>query len=186
MSAFAGANPLTVENKSALPVAEGFAEFVGRNAQLAYRVAYARLRHPGDAEDAVQEVFLKLMKKDRWLAARDERAFIARAVWRVAADIRTRYPQTPEGSERPEQASREPDPEQQAVQMAEHARVHMLVDALPEKLRHPLVLSAFEDLTSTEVAAVLGLPEGTVRRRVAEARALLRDKLLTLEVRRAR
>ena len=64
--------------------------------------------------------------------------------------------------------------------------MHRLIDALPEKLRQPLVLSALEELSSAEVAAVLRLPEGTVRRRVAEARALLREKMTAMEVRHGR
>ncbi len=186
MSAFAGANPLSVSDEFALPRDTGFAEFVERNAQFAYRVAFARLRNAVDSEDAVQEAFLKLMKQNRWLAANDERAFVARTVWRAAIDIRSRSPRQPECDSRAEVASQELDPEQMALRDAEHAKVHRLIDTLPEKLRFPLVLSALQELTSREVAALLELPEGTVRRRVVEARALLREKLLALEVRRAR
>ncbi len=52
MSVYAGVNPLTDERAELL-----FDEFVARNARFAYRVAYAMLRNPSDAEDAVQEAF---------------------------------------------------------------------------------------------------------------------------------
>ena len=51
------------------------------------------------------------------------------------------------------------------------------IDALPEALRLPLVMHALEGFSHREVATVLGIPEGTSRRRVSEARATLRDVL---------
>lgn len=187
MNAIAGANPLTLPQQSVVPAADDFAGFIARNAQFAYRIAYARLRHAGDAEDTVQECFLKLLKAERWRAANDERAFIARTVWRLASDLRKRYPVQPEpGSGRPiEPVSVALTPEQQAIQAADHAQIHTLVDTLPEKLRFPLVLSAFEDLGSREIAAVLEIPEGTVRRQLSEARKLLKGKLIAMERRHA-
>ena len=53
-----------------------------------------------------------------------------------------------------------------------------LIEALPETLRQPLVLSAVEGMRSHEVAAVLGIPEGTVRTRVMRAKAELRRRFL--------
>jgi DNA-directed RNA polymerase specialized sigma24 family protein len=48
---------------------------------------------------------------------------------------------------------------------------------LPDKLRYPLVLMAAGDLSQVEIARLLSLPEGTVRRRMHDARARLRQKL---------
>ena len=87
MNVVAGANSLTFDDPPALAGADSFAAFVERNTQLAYRVAFARLRNPTTAEDAVQDSFLKLMAKDRWRAAENERAFVATTVWRVAGDL---------------------------------------------------------------------------------------------------
>jgi RNA polymerase sigma-70 factor (ECF subfamily) len=55
-----------------------------------------------------------------------------------------------------------------------------LIDALPEQLRQPLVLSTIDELTSVEVAEVLGIAEGTVRTRLMRARQILRQKLEAL------
>ncbi|RRA48036.1 RNA polymerase sigma factor [Acidipila sp. EB88] len=188
MRAIAGANPLTLPQQSVEAAAEEFAGFIRRHAQFAYRVAFARLRHVGDAEDAVQDCFVKLLKGGRWRSAEDERAFLARAVWRTAGDVRRRYPVQleTENTEQVELASLAPSPEQQAMQSASEARIHTLIDALPEKLRFPLVLAAFEELGSVEIAAILGVPEGTIRRRTMEARRLLKEKLVRLEKRHAR
>jgi RNA polymerase sigma-70 factor (ECF subfamily) len=58
----------------------------------------------------------------------------------------------------------------------ERALLHRLIDALPEELRQPLVLSAIEEMTSREVAEAMGIPEGTVRTRVMRARAELKRR----------
>jgi RNA polymerase sigma-70 factor (ECF subfamily) len=52
------------------------------------------------------------------------------------------------------------------------------IDALPEKLRQPLALAALGELKLVEVAGVLGLPEGTVRRRIHSARQRLKRELM--------
>ena len=68
-------------------------------------------------------------------------------------------------------------PEAAAVSSSGIARIHRLIDTLPEDLRQPLVLSTLEEMTSAQVAIVLGIPEGTVRTRIQRARMLLRQKL---------
>jgi RNA polymerase sigma-70 factor, ECF subfamily len=183
LSAFAGANslpfdePKPVENRTVWPQADGFAAFVTRNVQFAYRVAYTRLRHVADAEDAVQDAFLKLMAKDRWQTAENERAFVATVVWRAAGErLRRGRVEVADSSLLDTEESPQTGPELQVMHAAEHAQMHKLIDTLPETLRAPLVLAVLEEMTSREVAAVLGLPEGTVRRRITEARQLLREK----------
>ena len=53
-----------------------------------------------------------------------------------------------------------------------------LIEALPEIFRQPLLLSAIEGMKSQEVAAVLGIPEATVRTRIFRAKAELRERFL--------
>ncbi len=151
-----------------------FAELVSRQARFAFRVAYSVLRNVPDAEDAVQEMFLKLYRGRAWEAMMDERAFLARAAWRTAID---RLPKP-----RPDVAGHgipapSDDPEQAAIRADWHAAVHRLIDALPEELRLTLALSTVEELNSVEIAAVMGIPEGTVRTRLMRAREILRQKL---------
>ena len=163
-----------------------FEAFVQRHARFVFRVAYAVLLHAHDAEDAVQETFLKLYRNGGWQQAHNERAFLARTAWRVAVDLRPQaqllggaeidIPDAADGI-----SSSEPTPERLALIADEHARIHALIDALPEQLRLPLVLASFEELNSRETAAVLGIPEGTVRTRLQRARAILREKLSRLQ-----
>lgn len=55
--------------------------------------------------------------------------------------------------------------------------VHTIIDGLPEELRVPLALSAFDEFSCREIGGILGIPEGTVGTRLHRARQLLRQKL---------
>src|ERR1700722_6429617 len=65
-----------------------FARIVHEHARFLYHVAHSVLRHPQDAEDAVQDALLKLYRGESWREMREERAFLARVVWRAALDKR--------------------------------------------------------------------------------------------------
>lgn len=162
-----------------------FTALVGRQSRFVFRVAYAVLLNPHDAEDAVQETFLKLYRNHGWQQAENERAFLARVAWRVAVDQKRRSRRLTNAVlesdsmpiHEPDPPSRLPGPEQELVTRNQYAMVHAMIDALPEELRLLLALSAFEDLNSREIGDVLGIPEGTVRTRLQRARQLLREKL---------
>jgi RNA polymerase sigma-70 factor (ECF subfamily) len=62
--------------------------------------------------------------------------------------------------------------------------VQRIIDGLPEELRLPLALSATDELTSREIAVVMGISEGTVRTRIMRARQILKQKLTALTERR--
>lgn len=170
-----------------------FTALVQRESRFVFRVAYAVLINAHDAEDAAQETFLKLYRNGGWRGVESERAFLARAAWRVAQDSRRRRsgagPGNPILVESPETASElpslSPTPEQATVDGNREALVHSMIDALPEDLRIPLVFSAFRELNSREIGNILGIPEGTVRTRIQRARQLLRQKLAALESGRA-
>ena len=158
---------------------ERFAEFVQRQSRFVFRLAYAVLRNSHDAEDVVQEVFLKLYRNGMWEGAHNEKAYLARVAWRTAIDHLPRHPLV--DTNETEIASDHPSPEQTALNADFQRKVHLLIDGLPEELRHPLALSTIQELTSGEIAQILGIPEGTVRTRALRARQLLREKLAALE-----
>lgn len=162
-----------------------FTALVERQSRFVFRVAYAVLLNPHDAEDAVQETFLKLYRNREWLQAENERAFLARVAWRVAVDLRRAHRATsslddPQASMNLQLQSSDPGPEQQLVAANQQGVVHAIIDTLPEELRMPLILSAFEDLTSHHIGTVLGIPEGTVRTRLQRARQILKQKVIAL------
>ena len=164
-----------------------FTALVQRQSRFVFRVVYAVLLNAHDAEDAVQESFLKLYRNGGWRDAGNERAFLARVAWRVAVDHRRASHPTIAASEPEMQAelpSPVPGPEQTLVAANQHALVHSMIDALPEDLRLPLVLSASDELNSREIATILGIPEGTVRTRLQRARQVLRQRIANLQTRK--
>ena len=163
-----------------------FTALVERQSRFVFRVAYAVLLNAADAEDVLQETFLKLYRNRGWQNIKNERAFLARVAWRIAVDHRQRTAQSADSPYTTEDdlsdaPSPQPGPEQTLLAADRHAVVHSMVDTLPEELRVPLVLSAVDELNSCEIGRVLGVPEGTVRTRLQRARQLLRQKLGALE-----
>ena len=163
-----------------------FTALVRRQSRFVFRVAYAVLLNTHDAEDMVQETFLKLYRNGGWRDAKNEQAFLARVAWRAAVDRRrSAKPAEPiaDSASMPDPPSPQPGPEEALVEANQHALIHALIDALPEDLRLPLVLSASEDLNSREIGTILHIPEGTVRTRLQRARQILRQRLANLSAR---
>lgn len=164
-----------------------FSALVQRQSRFVFRVAYAVLLNSYDAEDTVQETFLKLYRNRSWRQADNERAFLARVAWRTAVDQRRHFSSQPK-SENMRQvdllSSPRSGPEEIVTAADEHAKIHALIDSLAEELRVPLVLSAFEELTSREIANILSIPDGTVRTRLQRARQILREKLTAMQEKR--
>src|ERR1700712_3665300 len=65
-----------------------FAVLVEAQSRFVFRVVWAVLRNVQDAEDVVQETFLKLYRSGAWEHMENERAFLSRAAWRLALDRR--------------------------------------------------------------------------------------------------
>lgn len=153
---------------------DAFAGLVERQSRFVYRVAYAIVRNVHDAEDVTQETFLRIFRAKAWTVMEDERAFLARTAWRLAVNRLPRR-RTTEVDENLRAAAN--DPEESAIASDRRRMVERLIDGLPEELRQTLALSAMEELNSPQIAAAMGVPEGTVRTRIMRARRLLKEKL---------
>src|ERR1700720_4326206 len=159
-------------------------EFEARLAEcgpLAYRVARGVLRNDADAEDVAQEALLRAYR--RFERLRDPlrfRGWLVRIVFRLALD-RARGAKRREVRETEwAQPARRPAPataEELAASSEFQAHFDHALDALPEKLRLVLLLAAMEGHTLEEVAAMLGLPVGTVKSRLFAGRKKLAEKL---------
>ena len=170
-----------LRSDSAVGRDERFEEMVGRQARFMFQVAFGLLRNRQDAEDAVQEAFLKLYRGEAWLRMENEKGFLARTVWRVALDRLPKAEERMVDVAEMQLTARGESPEQSAVGGDERGVLKRLIDGLPEELRQPLVLSSVEEMTSREVAEAMGIPEGTVRTRVMRARTELRRRFLTMK-----
>ena len=155
-----------------------FSELVSRQSRFVFRVAWSLLRNVHDAEDVVQETFLRVHRAGAWDKMDSERAFLATTAWRLAADRLRRGKRETEITG--DVASRAQGPEDALVSADWNATVARLVDGLPEEMRQPLVLSGVDGLTSREIAVVMGIAEGTVRTRLMRAREILKGKLAGL------
>lgn len=147
-----------------------------------YRVAFSVLRNPADAEDAVQEAFLRVLRHRHTLhEVRDHRVWLIRIVWNVVLDRKRRAKTRPETDDVAELARVLPSnglsAEEIAAAAQHHSRVLSCVNQLPSKEREVLLLSAFEELSSVEIASVLDITESSVRSRLFRARNLMADLL---------
>ncbi len=157
---------------------DALAGLVDQYASSLYRVAYSVLRNPADAEDAVQEAFLRVLRhRDSLGEVRDHRVWLIRIVWNIVLDRKRRAKTRPETDDVAELSRVLPSTGLSAEQLAaaaqHHAHVLGCVEQLPAKERDVLMLSAFEELSSVEIAAVLGITESSVRSRLFRARNLM-------------
>ena len=154
-----------------------FERVVHQHATLLYRVAFSLLRHPADAEDAVAEALLKLLRTGAWEGVTNERPFLARTVWRSALDrLAARPPAGAVDTNEIALPDDRPSPELRTMAAQRFGVVNSLIDELPVELREPLLLAAVEGLNSREIGEAMHLPEGTVRTRLMRARAALREQ----------
>jgi len=176
--------PTSAVNEEARRRAEDatIAALVDQYAGALYRVAYSVLRNSTDAEDTVQEAFLRVLRHRGTLAeVRDQRVWLIRIVWNIALDRKRRAKTRPETDDVSELARVLPSTGLSAEELAaaaeHHAHVLARVEQLPAKEREVLLLSAFEEFSSVEIAAVLGITESSVRSRLFRARNLMAELL---------
>ena len=175
---------LTVERS----LAQEFETRLVESSTLAVRVAYSVLRNREDAEDVAQEAFAKAYRSFSQLRDRDRfRAWLVRMTWRMALDRQrsnrrraaredkadTWLP--PSGGRSRQTVEADLQVGLEAAERAEH--LWRAIDALSEKLRVVIVLSGIQGHDIKEVAALLELPEGTVKSRLFAARQQLKEAL---------
>lgn len=156
-----------------------FREYGGRIYGLALRCGLS----PRDAEDGVQEVFLKVQRKiqsfrgesklSTWVyqvalnTLRDHRRRVTRQT--RAANLS----QVSEESADPAVESSQPGPMEEASRAERQQMVREALDALPAKFREVLVLRELEGMSYRDIARVLELRQGTVESRIFRARERL-------------
>jgi RNA polymerase sigma-70 factor (ECF subfamily) len=150
---------------------------------LAFRVAFSVLRHRQDAEDVAQEAFAKAYRNFRQLRDRERfRAWLVRMTWRLALDRqrndRRRIARELRADVPNEPAMLEGTDAIELIDVRERAdRLWAAIDGLPEKLRVVIVLASMKEHDVDKVAALLGIPAGTVKSRLFLARQRLKELL---------
>ena len=155
------------------------AALVETYAGLLFRVAHSVVRSRAEAEDVVQDVFVRVMERKHKLSEiREMRVWLVRIAWNLALDRRRRI--------RPEQfdvgfaeslvggglaADKALD---EAQRMATVLRE---LERLPKAEKHVLLLAAVEELGTAEMAEVLGRSESAVRALLFRARTRLKERL---------
>lgn len=154
-------------------------EFEGRlveSSTLAFRVAFSVLRHREDAEEVAQEAFTKAYRSFRHLRDRERfRAWLVRMTWRMALDRQRANKRRVAREDRVDSPAVVAPHSLEAQERAHH--LWQAIDTLSEKLRVVIVLAGIEGHDIKEVAALLQLPEGTVKSRLFEARQRLKEAL---------
>jgi RNA polymerase sigma-70 factor (ECF subfamily) len=169
---------------AAAPDRDGFADGCLAHADALYRTARRLTRSASEAEDLVQETFLKALRASRrfehgtnlraWLftilmnSIRNRRRDQARQVVDVDSEAVER------AGVRPEEAA---NPEQQLLRATLDADIQEALDALPDAFRQAVWLRDVEDFSYAEIASMLGIPVGTVMSRISRGRRLLFERL---------
>jgi len=167
----------------ALDPAEAVTALATQYSTTLYRVAYSVTRNASDAEDAVQETFVRVLKHRNQLAEiRDLRVWLIRITWNVVLDRKRRSkvrPETEDIADLEHKLPAElPDAEDSLISSQSCNRVLQLIDMLPAKEREALLLSAIEELSTAQIAAILGATESSIRSRIFRARRELSTLLV--------
>ena len=160
---------------------------VERYQHVVFRAALAVTAHREDAEDAAQEAFVRAyLALGRFRGESSLRTWLLAIVWREALSRRRSLSARLRRFVRPpDEAVFDPPAvgpnQEQRTADAEYSRaVGRVIAALPPKLRTALLLAAGGDHTFDELSAALGVPAGTLKWRVSEARRQLRTRLRAL------
>ena len=144
---------------------------------LAFRVAFGVLRHHEDAEDVAQDALAKAHRSFHQLRDRERfRGWLVRLTWRMALD-RQRANRRRASRETIVEADAAPASDVDVLARERANRLWQAIDSLPEKLRLVVILAGIEGHNMREVAALLDVPEGTVKSRLFAARHELREQL---------
>ncbi len=169
------------------PVAVLFRDFGGKVYGLALRLGLGR----EEAEDGVQEVFLKLQRRlDTFRGESALSTWLYRVALNTLHDHRRRMvrqgrvfaaPFPSDGPGEPVSTRPESSPLESVERRERRVKVRKAMDRLPEKYRTILVLRELEHLSYREVSEILGIPQGTVESRIHRARGKLANELRRLE-----
>lgn len=138
---------------------------------MAYRVALHILASPADAEDAVQEVFLRLYTFEKPFENEEHlRHWLIRVTVNTCRNMLKNW-------WRKRRVSLDNIAEQPVFDKPAERELYNAVLSLPEKYSTVLDLFYYEELSTAEIAQVLGIRQSAVTTRLSRARTMLKEKL---------
>ncbi len=165
-----------------------FEELVDMYKDKIYHLGYRMLGQSGDAEDVVQETFLRVyMNLDRY----DENQKFSTWIYRIGTNLcidrlRKRKPNYSLDAELPDAdgadwystlPSDQDTPEEEIMLSETQQQIRQAIDTLPEKYKSVVILRYLHDMSLQEIGDVLQMPVTTVKTRVHRGREFLRKKL---------
>jgi RNA polymerase sigma-70 factor (ECF subfamily) len=169
---------------------DAFGRLVERNRASVFRAAYAALGSASEADDVAQDAFISAYRKlGSFRGQSSFKTWLLSIAWRKALDRRKKltrwmrmtvaHDESFEGSadvlER--LPSMRPSHDERVAADELYRVLKRLIASLPRKLRDVLLLAGSGEYSYDEIAAMLGVPVGTVKWRVSEARRMLKQKL---------
>jgi RNA polymerase sigma-70 factor (ECF subfamily) len=158
---------------------DGVDALVAQYGTLLFRVAHAALRNRAEAEDVVQETFIRVLQHQSTLhEVRDMRVWLIRITWNLALDRRRRIRPSQMDDAFAETLASATVPADKALAHAAHLRAVLEeMERLPRAERHALLLNAVDEMSTAEIAAVLNKSESAVRALLFRARTRLRERM---------
>ena len=148
--------------------------------RAAYNLARWLVRNDQDAEDIVQESFLKAFKAQTSFRGSEAKTWMLSIVRNTAIDFIRRDKtgiDVPLGEQKYEPKDESPDPERVLLDQSRREQVRQAISDLEPEFREVIVLREIEGLSYKEIAGVLLIPMGTVMSRLSRARNLLLAEL---------
>jgi RNA polymerase sigma factor (sigma-70 family) len=144
--------------------------------RAAYNLARWLVRNDQDAEDIVQESFLKAFKAQESFRGSEAKTWMLSIVRNTAMDFLRRHKSgiaVTLGDQGYEPEDHSPDPERVLLEQSRREQVRQAISHLAGEFREVIVLREMEGLSYKEIASVLSIPMGTVMSRLSRARDLL-------------
>jgi RNA polymerase sigma factor (sigma-70 family) len=163
-----------------------FEEVVLPHLDAAFNYARWLTRNDADAEDVVQDAYVRALRFFSSFRGEDARAWLLTIVRNTWYGRFPRRAGSPVMTVADEDADNRPDasldPEAQLIQQQTVEQVGRALETLPTDFREVLVLRELEGLSYKEIAAIVGIPLGTVMSRLARARERLAGVLTPAEL----
>jgi RNA polymerase sigma-70 factor, ECF subfamily len=178
MASIEGWSVTSISMESVQPETE-IAALVEAYSALLFRVTHSVLRSRTEAEDVVQDVFVRIIERRGSLrGVRDMRVWLIRIAWNLALDRRQRIRPEQFDQDYAENLAAGCVPADEVLDQTQRMKsVLRELERLPKGERHVLLLSAIEELGTREIAEVVGRSDSAVRALLFRARTRLRERL---------